>query len=287
MAKDLIPSWASRSRVTRKRSTRTLQVARPALRVLLRQGNVRHRRLLAANPRQAFLAAAPFSEPWARSEAAGHRGSTRCPAPACGQEGAPRAHELRRVPHEAWKLDPGVLSSIRPARTDCSAPASMSFRRRTPSASGSRVRRHGPGSDGRAPARTTTRFAARKRRNTTSTSPTATRRSRGCSCGARIRRPPRLDDGRHRDSRADYAKLDAPGAPVANPPEQPVMRVRHTTAPAGALKWCTSHRQGGTLEEGQGAFRRPGVLAHHDSVRVSGAARPRRRRRSTPPSRCR
>ena len=180
-----------------------------------------------------------------------------------GQEGATRAHELRRVPHQAVE-----------ARSRCalglSDPHARTLRRRHRRGAGagrvrprpSRIRRHGPRSRSRARARTTTRFAAQEAEDYYFHFPD------GNASVARllVRRlvPDAIPGSTAADlvtTRADYAKLDTAGAPVRIRLSSPVMRVRHTAAPGSTVE--VTYSQGGTLKSVTG---RSVVLACWHSV---------------------
>ena len=93
-----------------------------------------------------------------------------------------------------WKLDPGVLWRL-------PDPAARAVRRRRRRGAGAgrlrprlpRLCRDGPRCRSRPRTELRHRSTTKRPRTTTSTSPTATPRSRGCSCAARPRRHPRLD----------------------------------------------------------------------------------------------
>ena len=246
-------------------------------------------RLLAGDLRDdAFLAAAPVSDAVRRDH---KRLMTERFDPMPGLSQSEKKARLARMSYadfltKMWKLDPGVLPlyQTRPHGLfgfgiDAAGAGRLWLR---VSGFGAMGLDSTPG-----PGQNFDSIRSRKRRITTSISPTAMRRSHGSSCEGSTRRPRRLDDGRHRDRAGRLRQARHRRSAGENPGEQ--LRDARVAHRAGRPRPA---RRSGALPtapdpDGQGALGRPGVLALHHSVPVSRVAcRAEDGARATP-SRCR
>ena len=257
----------------------SLQVARPPLRVLLRQGNLRHRSPAGRrHPRRCVPGrGAGERRGAARSQAAADRALRPDAGPQpVREEGAPRAHELRGLPHQDVEARPRRAAALPDAPT-----RAVRRRHRCRAGAGrlrlrlSRVRRDGHGFDSWP--------GPELRLDSQQGSgglllPFPRRQCVGRAApraSARTRRPLRLDDGRHRDGAGRLRQARRRRSAGANPREQ----LRDARAAHRAGRRRPARRSGVPAQrhedpqDGQGAFGRPGVLALDHSVPVSRAAR--------------